>query len=125
MSEESRKTRKNPFCVVSKDTYGSYNVRDIQTNTSWLENPYKDYAVVPDAMVPGIQATRGFCDIELNAEGTEIVSFTARSIPVIETPEQEPTESEQQWQAITDLEIAQMEYWQALTDLEIEVLSNE
>lgn len=39
--------------------------------------------------------------------------------------EPELTEEELQWQAITDLEIAQMEYEQALTDLEIEVLSNE
>ena len=39
--------------------------------------------------------------------------------------EPEPTEEELQWQAITDLEIAQMEHEQALTALEIEVLSNE
>jgi len=39
--------------------------------------------------------------------------------------EPEPTEDELQWQAITDVEIAQMEYEQALTDLEIEVLANE
>lgn len=42
-----------------------------------------------------------------------------------ESVEPEPTEDELQWRAITDLEIAQMEYYQALTDLEIEVLNNE
>lgn len=34
----------------------------------------------------------------------------------------EPTQEELQWQAITDLEISQMEYNQALTDLEIKYL---
>jgi hypothetical protein len=43
----------------------------------------------------------------------------------IPEPVPEPSEEELMWQAITDLEIAQMEYDQALTDLEIEVLSNE
>ena len=33
-----------------------------------------------------------------------------------------PTEDELQWQAITDLEISQMEYDQALTDLELAYL---
>lgn len=33
-----------------------------------------------------------------------------------------PTQDELQWQAITDLEISQMEYDQALTDLEIAYL---
>lgn len=37
-----------------------------------------------------------------------------------ETPS--PTEDELQWQAITDLEISQMEYDQALTDLELAYL---
>lgn len=41
--------------------------------------------------------------------------------PEPETPEK-PTEIELQWQAITDLEISQMEYDQALTDLEIAYL---
>lgn len=39
----------------------------------------------------------------------------------LNTPE-EPTEDELQWQAITDLEISQMEYDQALTDLELAYL---
>lgn len=34
----------------------------------------------------------------------------------------EPNQDELQWQAITDLEISQMEYNQALTDLEIKYL---
>lgn len=34
-------------------------------------------------------------------------------------PRQEPTEEELQWQAITDIEIEQMEQDQAITDLEI------
>lgn len=85
-------TRKNPFCVISKATYGDYAVRDIQTNSAWSGNPYgSDYAVVPDDLVEGILATNGFCDIVLNEDGTEVVSFTALEIP--EIPEQEPEPS--------------------------------
>lgn len=81
--------RANPSCVISKATFGEYAVRDIQTNSGWGENPYgEDYAVVPDDMVTAIVETRGFCDITLNEDGTEVVSFTAREIP--EFPKQEP-----------------------------------
>lgn len=86
--------RVNPFCVISKATYGEYAVRDIQTNSAWSENPYgEDYAIVPDEMVPDIKATQGFCDIVLSEDGTEVVSFTAREIPDIpnETVTAEPT----------------------------------
>lgn len=86
--------RVNPFCVISKATFGEYAVRDIQTNSAWGENPYgDDYAVVPDDMVADILETRGFCDIELNEGGTEVVEFTAREIPNIEQPKKsaEPT----------------------------------
>lgn len=83
--------RVNPFCVISKAIYGEYAVRDIQTNSGWSANPYgNDYAVVPDEMVTDILATRGFVDIELNADCTEVVSFTAREIPDIPVPEPEP-----------------------------------
>lgn len=82
--------RENAFCVISKDTFGQYNVHDIQTNSSWGANPYGDsYAVVPDSMVKEIMETSGFCDIELNEDETEVVSFTALPIPEIE-----PTETE-------------------------------
>lgn len=84
--------RVNPFCVISKNTFGQYSVRDIQTNGSWSENPYgESYAVVPDDMVTAIMETRGFCDIELNEDGTEVVSFTAMEIPEIPTEEPGPT----------------------------------
>lgn len=85
--------RVNPFCVISKATFGEYAVRDIQTNSGWSENPYDDYAIVPDEMVPGIMETKGFCDIKLSKDKTTVTSFTAREIPEIPTqePEQEPT----------------------------------
>lgn len=89
--------RVNPFCVISKATFGEYAVHDIQTNSGWSENPYgEDYAVVPDEMVPAIMETRGFCDIVLNEDGTEVVEFTAREIPEIPTEEvtAEPTAEE-------------------------------
>lgn len=113
--------RKNPFCVISIGTLGEYAIHDIQTNSAWFSNPYKDYAVVPDDMVISIMETQGFCDIVLNEEGTEVVSFVAREIPTI-TVELTLTEDELQWLAITDLEIEQMEVSQALTDLEISQL---
>lgn len=46
-----------------------------------------------------------------------VTKMTEGTLP--EPVEPEPTNDELQWQAITDLEIAQMEYDQALTDLEI------
>ena len=86
--------RVNPFCVISIQTYGEYNVRDIQTSSAWSENPYEDYAVVPDDMYEAIMETRGFCDIELNEDGTEVVSFTALEIPEIPEPPHEPSAEE-------------------------------
>jgi hypothetical protein len=87
--------RLNPFCVISKETFGRYAVRDIQTNSGWSENPYGDgYAVVPDDMVADILATKGFCDIELNEDGTEVVGFTPLEIPEIPKPKPEPTAEE-------------------------------
>ena len=87
----SEKIIKNPFCVISKELQGG--MHDIQTNSGWTENPYgEEYAVVPDEMVQDIMATQGFCDIELNDDNTEVVSFTAREIPEIEEPIPEPTD---------------------------------
>lgn len=85
--------RVNPFCVISKATFGEYAVHDIQTNSAWGANPYEDYAVVPDDMVADILETRGFCNIELSEDGTEVVGFTVREIPTIEPPKEtaEPT----------------------------------
>jgi hypothetical protein len=82
--------RKNLFCVVAKEVTGEYGVRDIQTCSAWDSNPYgEEYVVVPDELVPAIMETNGFFDIELNEDGTEIVSFTAREIPNIPDPEPE------------------------------------
>lgn len=69
--------------VISKSTFGSYNVRDIQCNANWDCCPYSDYALIPDGLVEGILATKGYCDITLNSAGTEVVSFTARTIPSV------------------------------------------
>lgn len=84
--------RVNPFCVISKATFGEYAVHDIQTNSAWSANPYEDYAVVPDDMVTAIMETKGFCDIVLNDDGTEVVEFTAREIPEIPTEEAPPSD---------------------------------
>ena len=83
--------RKNPLTVISKTTFGEYNVHDIQQNSSWGKNPYEDYAVVPDELVESILETRGFVEITLNEDETEIVSFKALDIPEISEPEAMPT----------------------------------
>lgn len=90
----------NPFCVISKETFGEYAVHDIQTNSAWNENPYEDYVIVPDEMVTDILATKGFCDITLNDKETEVVSFVAKEIPEIPEPIPEPTIEER----VSDLE---------------------
>lgn len=92
----TEQTRKNHFCVISKDTFGDYEIHSIQTNSTWKKKPYGEtYAVVPDEMVQEIIETRGFCDIELNEDGTEVVSFVAREIPEIPEPETPVSEMEQ------------------------------
>lgn len=101
MSEEM-KERKNPFCVISIETFGEYAMHDIQTNSSWASNPYENYVVVPDEMVEAIMETSGFCDIVLNEDGTEVASFTAREIPNIPVePEVEPIENVS-WDAMAE-----------------------
>ena len=100
--------RVNPFCVISKNTFGEYAVRDIQTNSSWGANPYEDYAVVPDEMVTEILETRGFCDIVLNEDETEVVEFTAREIQEMPVPTPVPTAEDR---------IAELEENLAITEL--------
>ena len=107
--------RKNNFCVIGKKALEN-GWRDLQTNQAWSKNPYgEDYAVVPDDMVADIMATRGFCNIELNEDGTEVVSFTALDIPDIPEPEPQPTEEQLK---IAELEekLAVAEETQAITD---------
>ena len=105
--------RKNPFCVISK-TANENGWYDLQTNTAWSCNPYGDnYAVVPDDMVEAIMETCGYCDIVLNEDGTEIVSFTATEIPVLPEAEPEPTQ--------LDMIEAQVTYTAMMTDTLLEV----
>lgn len=97
-------TRKNPFCVISKEANES-GWRDLQKNSAWSANPDTDYfVVVPDEMVEAIWETCGYCDIVLNEDGTEVVSFTAREIPVFPEPEREPTEAEITLELLADHE---------------------
>lgn len=67
--------------IISKDVFGDYGIHDIQSNSCWSECPVEGYAVIPEDMVEEILATKGCCDIVLNEEGTEVVSFTARELP--------------------------------------------
>ena len=113
--------RVNPLCVISKQTFGEYAVRDIQTNSSWGANPYADYAVVPDEMVLEIMETRGFCDIVLNEEETEVVSFVVRDIPEMPEPPHEPT-AEERIATLEETIAAQAEEITMLNDTLLEVL---
>ena len=104
--------RKNPFCVISVETFGEYAVHDIQTNSGWTSNPYGEaYAVVPDDMVTDIVATNGFCDITV--ENGIVTSFVAREIPDIPKPEAQPTQ--------LDRIEAQITYTAMMTDTLLEV----
>lgn len=67
--------------IISKETFGDHNVRDIQCNSCWCECVLDGYASIPDALVEGILETRGYCDIALNEAQNEVVSFKARPIP--------------------------------------------
>lgn len=89
--------RNHPLCVVSKEIKSKRGARSVQSNSVWTKNPYGDaYAIVPDELVEGILATDGFCDIVLNEDGTEIVSFAALEKPEIpvEPVVDEPTADE-------------------------------
>ena len=104
--EEIPEIEYKKICVISKKTFGDYGVRDIQQNDAWEENPYgEDYAIVPESMIDDIMNTHGFCDIELNSDGTEIVGFTANEIPEIPDDPKIPTELER----ISALESALLE----------------
>lgn len=101
------------FGVISKNTFGEFECRDVQTNSAWVENPYGDeYAVIPQDLIDGIVATCGFCDIELNDEGTEVVSFTAREIPNEITRAKQPTTEER----LAALEMAMLEQIGVVTE---------
>lgn len=106
--------RTNPFCVISKQTFGEHNIRDIQTNSAWGANPYgEDYAVVPDDLVVSILETGGFVDIELNKDGTEVVAFTPLEIPEIPEPAPEPTAEER----IAELEMQNQMLMECLLEM--------
>lgn len=111
MIEES--LRKNPFCVISKEP-NEHGWHDLQMNHAWRVNPYgESYAIVPDEMVEGIMKTYGYCNIELNEDGTEVTSFTPVDIPVLPEPEEAPSEF--------DVLEAQVTYTAMMTDTLLEV----
>ena len=108
------KNLKKPLCVISKETFGEFQVRDIQTNSTWIENPYGDeYAIVPDEMIDDVFNTCGYCDITLNKDGTEIISFIAREIPHIEETVPKPSQ--------LDVIESQVMYTAMMTDTLLEV----
>ena len=116
--------KKNNFCVISKNVFGDYSVRDIQTNSAWSKNPYGDeYAVVPDDMIESIMETYGYCDLELNENETEIISFTAREIPISdEIEEKSPATNEELEEQITVLELALVEQYEENLKFQNEII---
>lgn len=110
---ENSAKKSNVLCVISKSVFGEHGVRDIQTNSCWYQNPYGDqYAVVPENLVEDIIETSGFCDIELNEDGTEVVSFTKREIPETITKNKKPTTEER----LAALEMAMLEQIGVVTE---------
>lgn len=110
---KNNETNSGVLCVISKGTFGRFGARDVQTNSFWSKNPYgDDYAVVPESLVDGIVATKGFCDIELNDDGTEVVSFIPREIPEILAPQKQPTTEER----LAALEMAMLEQIGVVTE---------
>lgn len=114
-TEELLPQKVNDFCVISKEVYVVTDINGkehkfhlIETNSAWGANPYPDYAVVPDDMITAIMETRGFCNIVLNDDGTEVVEFTTREIP--DFPESEHVPSQ------LDLIEAQITYTALMTD---------
>ena len=102
------KTRKTDYCVIAKEA-DENGWHDLQTNSAWNANPYGEaYATVPDDMVQDIIRTFGYCDIELNEDGTEIIKFIATEIPANETVTIEPTQ--------LDIIEAQVTYTAMMTD---------
>jgi hypothetical protein len=81
--------------VISILGTGAYGIHSIQSNSAWTENPYPgDFAIIPEHLVEGIRATKGYCYITLNPDKTQVVSFSPRKIPDIPEPEQPITELE-------------------------------
>ena len=86
--------RKNDFCIISKDA-NENGWHDLQKNSGWSSNPKpEEFVVVPDDMVEEIWETKGYCNIVLNKDETEVVSFTPTEIPYIPVPEPKPTKEE-------------------------------
>lgn len=113
MTEEIKNvTRKNNFCVISKEA-NENGWHDVQTNSAWSVNPYgESFAIVPDELVPDILETCGYCDLELNEDGTKVTSFTATTIPALPEPTPEPTQ--------LDIIEAQVTYTAVMTDTLLE-----
>jgi hypothetical protein len=59
-------------------------------------------------MVEAIMETCGYCDIELNEDGTEVASFEKVPIPTFPEPEPQPTQ--------LDIIEAQVTYTALMTD---------
>lgn len=79
--------------VISLDTIGKYHVRDIQVNVAWEENPYPDtHVLIPEHLIDGIIKTNGFCDITLNEDQTELLSFIPLQKPEVKKKEEHSVE---------------------------------
>ena len=98
--------------VISKEKQGDeFPHHDIQWNSRWTENPYPDtYVIIPESVVDRILPTKGFCNLALNEDGTEVLDFSKLPIPEIPVPEEGPTTEEK----IAELEAANIELMEQL-----------
>lgn len=55
--------------------------KEIILNVEWDAEIYKNFAIIPDNLLEGILATKGWCDLELSEDGKTVIGFTATEIP--------------------------------------------
>lgn len=92
-----------------------------QTINGAIKNVPDGWAVIPDDMA--IPDTFPF--VNITTDGLLVTSMTAGVVPDPDpepVPDPEPTEIELAQQAITDLELNDIEQGQAITDLELQLL---
>lgn len=78
--------------------------REFHIGVEWDENQHKSFAIFPDEMIDGIVACEAFCDLELNEDGTEVISFIALELPDFMKEVSEPSAQDDTDAMLVDLE---------------------
>lgn len=83
--------------------------REFHIGVEWDNVQHNSFATFPDEMIDGIVNCEGFCDLQLNENGTEVVSFTALEMPYYMKKVHEPSQ--------LDIIDAKLTYIAMMTDL--------